>query len=553
MSTNQGHAHSLSAPSNNHLSPHKPNRDRSLSASSRPSSRTSIRSGRVSPFVEDPIALRNEISEHKHLIRQKTARLTELERQRASARYYYNSDYSDDMTASVSGSPPRYSFIEQAPNGPPKEKRRTSYEVLADIAGPDSNLPLPKRESTSFSPEDSIKEGVPALFSPGPTSPTHHKRPSSPTRTLSRIPIAAVGNARALADDGSHPLTTPQRPGLPASITTSSLSPNDSSDTTTTGSTSPSIQPPSPNPTPSPLIATNALLATTAAYTRRSSLTPGGTTKVLADLQTGVVNARNALENTRAQLRVSQRTVAQLTRQNEDLKEAKERLRLQNEGLNNVVARKERLLQEVLERARKAEAEAATLKGQLKSETTTSKKTIREMESALSESTALSQKCEREYITLRDSIKGLTESWKTDTDRLREEVKRREERWKTEAESIGAKYKKLLAEVKNVDKKKESIQTLREEDEEARKKVEKVWMEEIQNMKQLLEKSNKDSREANETARILAAELARLRRLIQSSSASSLSAIVAEAESGSNLPGDEPSAGQVEISVSSST
>jgi len=80
---------------------------------------------------------------------------------------------------------------------------------------------------------------------------------------------------------------------------------------------------------------------------KRYSLTPGGTTKVLADLQTGVVNARNALENTKGQLRMSQRTVASLTRQTEDLKEARERLRLENEGLNNVVARKERLLQEV--------------------------------------------------------------------------------------------------------------------------------------------------------------------------------------------------------------
>lgn len=68
---------------------------------------------------------------------------------------------------------------------------------------------------------------------------------------------------------------------------------------------------------------------------------------MLADLQAGVLNAKNALENTKAQLRVSQRQVSQLTRQTEDLKEVRERLRLENEGLNNVVARKERLLQEV--------------------------------------------------------------------------------------------------------------------------------------------------------------------------------------------------------------
>jgi hypothetical protein len=68
----------------------------------------------------------------------------------------------------------------------------------------------------------------------------------------------------------------------------------------------------------------------------RRSLVGGGTTKVLADLQAGVMNARNALENTKTQLRLSQRANAQLTR-----------LRLENDGLNNVVTRKERLLQEV--------------------------------------------------------------------------------------------------------------------------------------------------------------------------------------------------------------
>lgn len=94
------------------------------------------------------------------------------------------------------------------------------------------------------------------------------------------------------------------------------------------------------------------LSASTSSYppvspNRRASFTPGNTTKVLADLQTGVLNARNALENTKGQLRLSQRQVSQLTRQTEDLKEVRERLRLENEGLNNVVARKERLLQEV--------------------------------------------------------------------------------------------------------------------------------------------------------------------------------------------------------------
>lgn len=237
---------------------------------------------------------------------------------------------------------------------------------------------------------------------------------------------------------------------------------------------------------------------------------------MLADLQTGVVNARNALENTKAQLRLSQRSVAQLTRQTEDLKEGRERLRLENEGLNNVVARKERLLQEVLERARKAESEAATLKSQLKTETTTSKKSLREMETALSESTALSQKSEREYITLRESIKGLVESWKTDTDRLRDEMRKREEKLQAEAESVGKKYRTLVEQFQNVESGREEMRKLREEDLKRAKEVEQHWMGEIKRMHDEIEASVKGCEKAGTTAQTLSEELARLRRLMQS-------------------------------------
>lgn len=257
---------------------------------------------------------------------------------------------------------------------------------------------------------------------------------------------------------------------------------------------------------------------------KRLSLTPGGTTKVLADLQTGVINARNALENTKTQLRVSQRSVAQLTRQTEDLKEGRERLRLENEGLNNVVARKERLLQEVcnsflylfffmlllmsvpdwcfqvLERARKAEAEAATLKGQLKSETTASKKIMRDMEGTLVESTALSQKSEREYITLRDSLKKMAEDWKADAERLRTEMTKRENKLKDEAQSMGKKYRLLVEELKG-DAGKDSIASLRQEDEKVGAQVEDAFRDEIVALRAKMDQVSGDGEEANDTAK----------------------------------------------------
>lgn len=134
-----------------------------------------------------------------------------------------------------------------------------------------------------------------------------------------------AGHARALAEEGQ----TSRSPNASLNYDAGNSTFPSTNDRDSMNTSFSSLQlPPSPN--------------------RRISLGVGGnTSKVLADLQAGVVNARTALENTKAQLRLSQRTVAQLTRQTEDLKDGRERLRLENEGLNNVVARKERLLQEV--------------------------------------------------------------------------------------------------------------------------------------------------------------------------------------------------------------
>lgn len=460
------------------LSPQRAERHSSLS---RPSSRASARSTRApspsysSYSLEDPVAVRNQISTLKHSIRHQQAQVHDLENIILRGPRPYTDLPSDpDLVMTAVGSPPS-SYTSAS-----KISKRSSFEVLHGIAGPDSNLPLPRRNGDLNGTEEGIREGI----------PTTYKRNSSPTRTLSRIPVTSVGNARALADEGQPSHKQPS----PIDVDTSNLS-----------------------------IASSSSLAPPLSPNKRHSLTPGGTTKVLADLQAGVVNARNALENTKAQLRLSQRTVAQLTRQTEDLKEGRERLRLENEGLNNVVARKERLLQEVLERARKAETESTALKTQLKSETSTSKKTIREMELALAESTALSQKSEREYITLRDSIKSLTESWKADTDRLRDEMRRREERLRNEAESVGKKYRLLLEEIKTNKDSSESVKKLIEEDKKAGKAVEQSWLDEIEKLKEEIQRSTEQGEQGDQTVQQVAAELARLRRLMRNAGRTSSS------------------------------
>jgi hypothetical protein len=71
-----------------------------------------------------------------------------------------------------------------------KLTRRASRDVLEELAGPDSSLPLPMQNnrfnsSTSSLQNDGIREGRPMEFGAS-TASLSSKRTPSPTRTLSR-------------------------------------------------------------------------------------------------------------------------------------------------------------------------------------------------------------------------------------------------------------------------------------------------------------------------------------------------------------------------------
>ena len=119
----------------------------------------------------------------KHNIRHQQAQLNNLENIVRSGSRPNVPEFIEDyhiMAASSSSMPPS-SFV---PNGstPTKMKRRSSHDVLLSIAGPDSSLPLPKREPV----DENGTQGVPMTFGVSSASPTLYKRVSSPTRTLSR-------------------------------------------------------------------------------------------------------------------------------------------------------------------------------------------------------------------------------------------------------------------------------------------------------------------------------------------------------------------------------
>lgn len=339
-----------------------------------------------------------------------------------------------------------------------------------------------------------IPEGVPMEF--GAVSPTNGgSRSFSPTRTLSRIPVSSVGHARTLADDGQRQQHAPS-PTTPvgdsslhgdASFRSSTLL---SPMTNTSGATS---TPTSPSP----------------GY--RRSLVGGGTTKVLADLQAHTLQVKSVLENTKSQLRSSQRTIAQLTRQTEDLKDGRERLRIENESLNNVVARKERLLQETADRARKAEAEVLALKSQLKDETTASKKSMKEMQTTLSQAKAVAQRSEREYVQLRETLTGMREGWRREVESLRDQMRGSQ----NEAQEALSKQTTLLKLLEEQKEEREKMDKLHAEYRVVQEEFAKEFKSELAAALATVEKSARDCDNADRTVKDVADELARLRRLIK--------------------------------------
>ncbi|EJD47933.1 hypothetical protein AURDEDRAFT_183690 [Auricularia subglabra TFB-10046 SS5] len=428
-------------------------------ASQRPASRSSFRAS--SPAPDGAVGLRTQISTVKHEIRQQTARLQSLENalQRAPR--------------------PIPNLSPTSPENPLRRRSSLNDAALAANGNYDSLIPVPARNRNSNTHQQGIKEGVPLESLQTNLATAHRHGAGSPTRSISRIPVASVGHARTLAEEGA-------------------ASPSD-----TSGLLDPLLlqAPPSPG--------------ATSTSSRRSVGGGGNTTRVLADLQAGVLSARSALENTKGQLRQSQRTVAQLTRQTEDLKEGRERLRIEIEGLNNVVARKERLLQEVLERARKAEAEATALKTQLKTETASTKRSLRDMEAALSEATALSQKSASEYSALQSSFARLGDSWRRELEGVREEMRAREETLKKEADEIGVKYKALVKLVQASAAERARLENARKEAAAVENAFAEEFRGELRRLADEVERSSAQGREDSRMTTVVKDELARILRLMQ--------------------------------------
>jgi hypothetical protein len=138
------------------------------------------------------VAVRNQMSTLKHSIRHQQAQLHSLEniilrgpRPLPSGFMSSHSPHpSSDDVLDISPCPVSYTTSFSTP----KMLRRSSFDVLHGLAGRESNLPLPRRESAApILKRDGIREGIPMDFGASPSNSINTKRMSSPTRTLSRM------------------------------------------------------------------------------------------------------------------------------------------------------------------------------------------------------------------------------------------------------------------------------------------------------------------------------------------------------------------------------
>lgn len=138
------------------------------------------------------VALRQQMSNLRHSIRHQTAQLQNLEKLVLVG--------PRPLPPGMMGSPPHSptesisSDITQTPTHA-RISRRPSREVLHGLAGSESSLPLPRRDSSrtrtsSQDGMDGIREGIPSRF--GASGSGHRQRNGSPTRSLSRMSFFSV-------------------------------------------------------------------------------------------------------------------------------------------------------------------------------------------------------------------------------------------------------------------------------------------------------------------------------------------------------------------------
>lgn len=124
----------------------------------------------------------------------------------------------------------------------------------------------------------------------------------------------------------------------------------------------------------------------------------------------------------------------------DDLKESRERLQLENEGLKAIITRKERLQEESLARTNAAETALTASQESSRLLTLAHRARLKEVEEELARSVEAKRRTEAEYAALRSGMKSMSEGWKVDVDWVKADLAKLETLRKTDAEESKLKH-----------------------------------------------------------------------------------------------------------------
>ncbi|KAK4048384.1 hypothetical protein OIO90_005854 [Microbotryomycetes sp. JL221] len=151
--------------------------------------------------------------------------------------------------------------------------------------------------------------------------------------------------------------------------------------------------------------------------------------KVIASLQADLISVRASLDSARQQLRHSQRAVETVNRQNEDLRETKTRLLNEIESLKRSLDRRERMSQELLARARGAEASLAEARQAHKLSMSNFEPKVKSLEEEVRQANNLRVRSQSAQEAFNSSLSALSAGWKNDLAHVRTDLACQEQRY----------------------------------------------------------------------------------------------------------------------------
>ncbi|CED82757.1 hypothetical protein [Phaffia rhodozyma] len=230
--------------------------------------------------------------------------------------------------------------------------------------------------------------------------------------------------------------------------------------------------------------------------------------RVIAGLQGEVDDWKIGYEKLKAELRAKESTIKSLENKLDGMERSRDRYKVETDGLNSVVARKERQLQETLERVHTAELEAINLK-RARSEELANTATLK---TSLARAEARALRSENEYTSLRSATDGLKAAWTKELEGVKAECA-----VQIEAQSLELDRKRSLKRTAEEELKsaQESTERIRKDRAEIDDSFEDILSLSLDEVRSSLARSEGEDDVLRKEVHEITRELDRIRKLVQ--------------------------------------